>query len=62
MEQTEQRYLTYRQAMEFIGIKSYHTLYNLIDAGLPVTRVGKSPRIEQADLLTFMNSQKEVKQ
>ena len=38
-------YLTFKDAMKYLGIKAPLTLRNYIDAGLPVIEVGKSKKI-----------------
>ena len=53
-EQTE--YLSYKNAMEILGLSSYKTLTAYIKAGLPVIEVAGSKRIKRTDLDDFMTS------
>lgn len=50
--------MSYRRAMEYLGLKSYHSLTKLINQGLPVIEVGKSKKISRNDIDDFMNSHK----
>ncbi|WP_283601418.1 helix-turn-helix domain-containing protein [Ligilactobacillus aviarius] len=56
MENTEVKneWLTYRQAMDYLQIKSYTTLYKFIAKGLKVTEVGNVKRISKTSLDDFM--------
>lgn len=53
-------YLTYKEACNYIGIKTYDTLYSYIRNGLPVIAIGNSRRISKDDIDEFMNSHKVV--
>lgn len=57
MENSKARreWLTYRQAMEYLQIKSYTTLYKLISKGLKVTEIGNVKRISKKSLDEFMD-------
>lgn len=48
-------WLTYRQAMDYLQIKSYTTLYKFISKGLKVTEIGNVKRISKKNLDEFMN-------
>lgn len=49
------QWLTYKQAMDYLQIKSYTTLYKFIANGLKVTEVGRVKRISTEALDEFMN-------
>ncbi|ATU70642.1 helix-turn-helix domain-containing protein [Levilactobacillus brevis] len=51
----ELKYLSYKQAMKYLGVKSYNTLYRMIDNGLPVIEVGKVKRIDRDKLDAFLS-------
>ncbi|MGX4645682.1 helix-turn-helix domain-containing protein [Holzapfeliella sp. JNUCC 80] len=50
----ESKYLTYKQAMAHMNIKSHSTLYKFIDQGLKVVSIGGIKRISQDDIDDFM--------
>ena len=56
LENTKVRseWLTYRQEMDYLQIKSYTTLYKFIAKGLKVTEVGNVKRISKTSLDDFM--------
>ncbi len=56
MQKTKVEYLSYKQAMEILGLNSYKTLTAYIKAGLPVIEVANSKRIKKSDLDAFMTS------
>ena len=56
MQKTEVEYLSYKKAMEILGLRNYRTLTAYIKAGLPVIEVAKSKRIKKSDLDDFMTS------
>ena len=56
MQKTEVEYLSYKKAMEILGLNSYKTLTDYIKAGLPVIEVAGSKRIKKSDLDAFMTS------
>jgi len=56
----EEAFLSYKQAMNLLGLKNYKTLNRYIDEGLPVYVVGKSKRIKKSDILEFMEAHKQV--
>ena len=60
IKKQEPEFLTYKQAMDLLGLKTHNTLYRYIDAGLPVYVVGKSKRIKKSDILEFMEAHKQV--
>ena len=47
-------YLNYKQAMEYMNIKSKATFSRYIKQGLPTIQVGKSKRIAKSDIDKFM--------
>lgn len=57
LENTEVKneWLTYRQAMDYLQIKSYTTLYKFIAKGLKVTEIGNVKRISKKSLDEFMD-------
>ncbi|WP_278915029.1 helix-turn-helix domain-containing protein [Ligilactobacillus agilis] len=53
-------YMTYKEAYQLLGFKSYKGLNQLINEGLPVIVVGKSKRISKKDLDEFMAKNRKV--
>ncbi|WP_290033542.1 helix-turn-helix domain-containing protein [Ligilactobacillus cholophilus] len=49
------KWLTYKQAMDYLQIRSYTTLYKFIADGLKVSEIGKVKRISTEALDEFMN-------
>ena len=47
-------YLSYREAMNYMGFKTQDTLRTYIKQGLPTIQVGKSKRISKSDIDKFM--------
>lgn len=47
-------YLTFKQAMKYMGFNSYDSLREVIKLGLPVVQFGKSKRISKAAIDQFM--------
>lgn len=47
-------YFNYKQAMEYMNIKSKTTFGKYLKQGLPTIRVGKSKRIAKSDIDDFM--------
>lgn len=47
-------YFSYKQAMEYIGIKSKTTFGKYLNNGLPTIQVGNSKRIAKSDIDKFM--------
>ena len=47
-------YFGFKEAMQYLGIKSHKTLNYYIQQGLPVTQVGKSKRISKTAIDDFM--------
>lgn len=47
-------YFSYKQAMEYMGIKSKVTFGKYLANGLPTIKVGKSKRISKSDIDKFM--------
>lgn len=54
MQKQETEYLSFKKAMEILGLRSYITLQAYIKAGLPVIEVAGSKRIKRTDLDKFM--------
>ncbi len=52
--------MTYKEAYQLLGFKSYKGLNQLINEGLPVIVVGKSKRISKKDLDEFMAKNRKV--
>ena len=52
--------LTYKQAMDYLGIKSYHTFYKLITKELPVIKIDSVKRIDLEDLESFIREHKTI--
>lgn len=52
------RYMTYKQAMKCLNIKSYNTLYKYIKQGLRVVTISGTKRIDQLDVVKFMEANK----
>ena len=51
---TETEYLTFKQAMNYAGVKSYNSLRKIIKAGLPVVSYGRTKKIRKTDIDNFM--------
>lgn len=49
-------YLTFKEAMKYLDIKSHNTLRYYIKQGLPVTIIGNSKRISKTAIDDFMQS------
>mgnify|MGYP006324579357 CR=1 FL=1 len=47
-------YLTFKEAMKYLDIKSHNTLRYYIKQGLPVTIIGNSKRISKTAIDEFM--------
>lgn len=47
-------YLTFKQAMKYLGFNSYDSLREVIKLGLPVVEFGKSKRISKTAIDKFM--------
>ncbi|KAL3950684.1 MULTISPECIES: hypothetical protein [Lentilactobacillus] len=59
MEQlVEPRYLSYKQAMDYMGIGSYNTLHRYIDIGLKVTVTPFGAKIDKHDINEFLKQYK----
>lgn len=57
MENDLPRYMTFKQAMQYLNIKSYNTLYKLIDNGLPIIFIDGIKRVDQQAVDTYLASQ-----
>lgn len=49
-------YLTFKEAMKYLDIKSHNTLRYYIKQGLPVTIIGNSKRISKSAIDDFMQA------
>lgn len=49
-------YLTLKQAMQFLGLKSYKSIKKLINLGLPVVEIGQSKKISKTAIDEFMKA------
>ena len=49
-------YLTFKEAMKYLDIKSHNTLRYYIKQGLPVTIIGNSKRISKTAIDDFMQA------
>ncbi|KIN19765.1 MULTISPECIES: helix-turn-helix domain-containing protein [Lactobacillaceae] len=58
MQKELPRYMTYKQAMDCLNIKSYNTLYKYIKQGLRVVAINGTKRIDQLDADKFMEAHK----
>lgn len=54
MEEIQQEYFSYKEAMNYLNIKSPVTLHKYIDGGLPTILVGNSKRISKSAIDKFM--------
>ena len=54
MEEIQQEYFSYKEAMQYIGIKSPVTLRKYISDGLPTILIGKSKLISKSAIDKFM--------
>ena len=55
-------YLTFKEAMKYLWMKSPITLRSYIAKGLPVIEVGKSKKISKSDIDEFMRKHKRTVQ
>ncbi|WP_288636552.1 helix-turn-helix domain-containing protein [uncultured Limosilactobacillus sp.] len=53
-------YFNYKQAMEYMNIKSKTTFGKYLKQGLPTIKVGKSKRIAKSDIDKFMAAHRVV--
>lgn len=51
----ESQLLNFKQALKYLNINSYHTLYKFINNGLSVTVIGSSKRISKTSLDQFID-------
>ena len=49
-------YLTFKEAMSYMGFTTYHSLRKVIKLGLPVIKFGNSKRISKTAIDDFMQS------
>lgn len=52
------KYMSVKQATEYLGYKSSKSIYQLIELGLPVIHINKKTKLDKADIDKFMNSYK----
>lgn len=55
------KYMNYKTAMQYLGIKSYSTLYKFIDDGLNVAIINGVKMIDSDDLDEFVQNHKIIK-
>ena len=48
--------MSIKQAMQFLGLKSYKSIKKLINLGLPVVEVGQSKKISKTAIDEFMKA------
>ena len=53
-------YMSYKQAMNYMGFTSMMSLYKYIELGLPTIKVGNSKRIAKSDIDKFMANHRVV--
>lgn len=56
----EQEYFSLTDAAKYLGYGSKHVVYDLIKAGLPVIKVGKTMRVSKSAIDSFMKAHEEV--
>ncbi|WP_314318707.1 DNA-binding protein [Paucilactobacillus nenjiangensis] len=56
MNEDYPRYLSYKMAMNYIGIKSYVTIHKMIDQGLPVIIMDGVKKIDRFEVDKFLAS------
>lgn len=54
MEEIQQEYFSYKEAMNYLNIKSNTTFSKYLKAGLPTILVGNSKRISKSAIDKFM--------
>lgn len=55
----EKKYYSVDEACEFLGIKKTK-LYELMKGGLPYIKLGKLTKFDKVDLISYMDSLKQV--
>lgn len=53
-------YMSYKQAMKYMGFTSMVSLYRYLQQGLPTIKVGNSKRIAKSDIDSFMAAHRVV--
>lgn len=53
-------YMSYKQAMKYMGFTSMVSLYKYLEKGLPTIKVGNSKRIAKSDIDNFMAAHRVV--
>lgn len=48
--------MSIKQAMQFLGLKSYKSIKKIINLGLPVVEVGQSKKISKTAIDEFMKA------
>ncbi|MCI7633657.1 MAG: DNA-binding protein [Lactobacillus johnsonii] len=56
----EPEYFTLKQAMNYTGVKSYDSLREMINTGLPVVKYGKTKKISKTAIDEFMKEHEVV--
>ncbi|WP_048345702.1 helix-turn-helix domain-containing protein [Limosilactobacillus mucosae] len=56
----EQEYMSLTDAAKYLGYGSKHVVYDLIKAGMPVIKVGKTMRVSKTAIDSFMKAHEEV--
>lgn len=54
MEEIQQEYFSYTQAMQYMGFKSYTPLYRCIQLGMPTVDIAGTKRISKSAIDKFM--------
>ena len=60
MHMQEQEYMSLSDAAKYLGYGSKHVVYDLIKAGMPVIKVGKTMRISKTAIDAFRKAHEEV--
>lgn len=56
----EQEYFSLTDAAKYLGYGSKHVIYDLIKAGMPVIKVGKTMRVSKTAIDAFMKAHEVV--
>ncbi|MBZ2200053.1 MAG: helix-turn-helix domain-containing protein [Lentilactobacillus hilgardii] len=57
--QTALRLLSIKQAMQYLGVKSYNTFKtNYLNEGLPLIVINNSKKVDKSDIDRFLNDHK----
>lgn len=52
------KWLSYKDTLDYLGLKSYTTLKKLIKNGLPVVEIDRTKLISKSDIDEFMEAHK----